>query len=315
MSNAAAKQAPRAAAGPRRHRREGDADPRHPAAAPVADAEGDARLRDRSSPRCSRRPDRGDDRLRSRQPGGAGGAGAAEAAPPAACLPDAQLDVAAWSNGRRSPSSSRRCAGSSSASSTRPIPRRSRGLARLYLRFGFGAEAEALLAGFAGGPARDRALLARPRARRRGRGRRRRTARWRRPRLPRAHGLWQALGGVAPVWRDAATFVSVQAAFPALPPDLRLLRRAAASSARLIDAGHPAEARVIYDTTVRPGERKDAALALVGARLAALDGHPLEAAQAMAALVEARRRRLGRGADRPGAAGARRSGWRSRTGP
>ena len=57
-------------------------------------------------------------------------------------------------------------------------------------------------------------------------------------------------------------------------------------AARLIDAGHPVEARVIYDTTVRSGGAQDAALELVGARLAALDGHPTEAAQAMAALVE-----------------------------
>ena len=90
---------------------------------------------------------------------------------------------------------------------------------------------------------------------------------------------------MAPVWRDAAGFVSVQAAFQALPADVRVLV-GPGFAARLIDAGHPVEARVIYDTTVRSGGAQDAALELVGARLAALDGHPTEAAQAMAALVE-----------------------------
>ena len=166
-----------------------------------------------------------------------------------------------------------------------PEPRPAlRDLARLYIRFGFGAEAEALLAGFARrAGARGPGAARRPGAGGRGpAGDARRAARGRRSACPGQHGLWLALGGVAPVCRDAAELrrgaggVRGAAARPARCWSAR------ASPARLIDAGHPAEARVIYDTTARPGERPTPALALVGARLAAADGHPTEAAQAMA---------------------------------
>ncbi len=211
-----------------------------------------------------------------------------EAAPAVAsvCLPDDEFDVGAWSNGLamtdQLPTLRRQLVGEFDA----PNPDGVRDLARLYIRFGFGAEAEALLAGFAGPPGvEDRALLVdlaravegRPVA----------------PDGPLAladpcpgqHGLWLALGGAAPVWHDATSFAAVQAAFEALPADLRVLVGPGLVN-RLLDAGHPAEARLIFETTVRPGEPLDPTLELAQARLAAAEGHPLEATQALAALVD-----------------------------
>ena len=78
-------------------------------------------------------------------------------------------------------------------------------LARLYIRFGFGAEAEALLAGFDGGPEpEDRALLVDMARTVEGRpatagGR----LRWRTP-VPGSMACGRRSARVAPVWRDAA---------------------------------------------------------------------------------------------------------------
>ena len=215
-----------------------------------------------------------------------GARAAAEAASPPACLPDGKFDIVSWSNGQPLSQQLPVLRGQLVGEFDLPDPEALARLARLYIRFGFGAEAEALLAGFAGGPEpEDRALLVDMARAVEGRPAAPDGPLAAAAACPGPHGLWQALGGAAPAWRDAATFVSVQAAFQALPPDVRALV-GPSFAARLIDAGHPTEARVIYDTTVRPGERSDAALELVGARLAALDGHPAEAAQAMAALVE-----------------------------
>ncbi len=206
---------------------------------------------------------------------------------PDVCLPDDQVDVGAWSNGRpfsaQLPVLRRQLVGEFDQPSATGL----RDLARLYIRFGFGVEAEALLAGFGTAPGlENRALLvdlarvveggdpapdgplALPVP------------------CPGQHGLWLALGGVAPVYRDAADFAAAQAAFEGLPPDLRLLL-GPGYAGRLLDAGHPAEARLIYDTAARPGEASEAGLALIAARLAAAEGHPAEALQALNALIEA----------------------------
>ncbi len=208
------------------------------------------------------------------------------AAPASACLDDARLDLGAWSNGLdftgQAMALRRQLVGEFDAPNAASIV----ALARLYIRFGFGTEAQALLDGFAGAPdVEDRALLAdlaravdgRPAA----------------PGGPLAypgacpglHGLWLALGGMAPVFHDPASFASVQSAFAALPPDLRLLV-GPGFAGRLLDAGRPAEARLIYDTTVRPGTPSDAAVQLVAARLAAAEGRPEEAAAALTALLD-----------------------------
>ena len=210
---------------------------------------------------------------------------AAEAAVPAVCIPDDRLDVGGWSNGlalaAQLPPLRRQLVGEFD----QPRPQAVRDLARLYIHFGFGAEAEAALASFAAAELEDRALLVdlarvvegRPAT----------------PDGPLAvavpcpgrHGLWQALGGVAPPFRDGLSFAGAQAEFAALPTELRVLL-APGLVDRLIAAGHPAEARLIYDTAIRPGQAADAALDLAAARLAAAEGRPLEAAQGLGALVE-----------------------------
>ena len=166
----------------------------------------------------------------------------------------------------------RRSTAGSSASSTRPTGR-VRDLARLYIRFGFGAEAEALLEGF---ERRGRG----PRAARRSRAGGRRRAGCRRRARSRSTPPARATTGsgsrsAAPrrpstTWRSSP---AVQAAFAGLPPDLRgllgpPLDRPAARRRRA------AEARLIHDTAIRPGETADAGLDLAAARLDAAEGHP-----------------------------------------
>jgi hypothetical protein len=208
----------------------------------------------------------------------------AEAVPPV-CLPDDRIDVGGWSNGlgfpAQLPALRRRLVGEFDI----PDPRAIGDLARLYIRFGLGAEAASLLRGFALAPVDDRPLLddlarvveglpptpegplaaAVP--------------------CPGRHGLWLALGG-GPAFRDAATFAAVQAEFQALPSDLRTLL-APRFVDRLIAAGRPAEARIILDTAVRTGGTSDPGLDLAAARLAVAEGRTLQAAEALGALVEA----------------------------
>ena len=153
-----------------------------------------------------------------------------------ACPTD-RLAIGAWSNGlpfsTQLPVLRRALVGEFD----QPSPTGLRDLARLYVRFGFGAEAEACLpASPAPRISQDRALLADlgrvvegglaapdgplavPVA------------------CPGQHGLWQALGGVVPVYRDAKDFAGVQQAFEALPSDLRLLV-GPGFAGRLLDAG------------------------------------------------------------------------------
>ncbi len=203
-----------------------------------------------------------------------------------ACLPDERLDVASWTNGlaftTQVAALRRRLLGEFDT----PDPVAVADLARVYIRFGFGAEAIGTLAAFGQVEIEDRAILADlariiegnpvqpdgPLAIAES--------------CPSFHGLWLALGGAAPIYRDEAGFAAAQQAFEALPPDLRAML-APNFTGRLLDAGYPHEARVIYDTAVRPGQPQDAALKLTAARLAAAEGKPLEAAKALNALIEA----------------------------
>ena len=140
-----------------------------------------------------------------------------------------------------------------------------RDLARLYIRFGFGAEAEALLAELRrGAELEDRALLVDLARAVEGRAGRARTGRSRsRSPAPASHGLWLALGGVAPAFHDAESFAARAGRLRRAAADLRVLL-APGLVDRLLDAGRPAEARLIYDTAVRPGEAADAGLELAG---------------------------------------------------
>jgi hypothetical protein len=206
---------------------------------------------------------------------------------PEACLSDAEVDVAAWTNGRgfteELPVLRRQLLGEFDVPSAPAV----RDLARLYIRFGFGAEARALLAGFGGAetvaeaplladlarimdglPAAERGPLAFAGA------------------CPGAFGLWLALGGRAPMQHGPAQFAEVQAAFEALPVELRL-RLGPRFVGRLLDAGLLAEARTIHETTLRAGTAPDAPARLAAARLMAAEGRTVDAARMLIALAEA----------------------------
>lgn len=207
-----------------------------------------------------------------------------DVAVPTVCRDDGLLDVGSWTNGlplhRQVPPLSRRVVGEFD----RPDVQALGDLARLYIRFGFGVEAESLLRSFdvevpersllidlaravEGRPVIAPDSLALDAA------------------CPGRHGLWLAIGGGAPAYRDAAQFEAVQGAFAELPPDLRALV-GPSLVARLLDAGRPNEARIVLDIVERPGGAGSAALRLAAARVEAEEGRPLDAIQALSALVE-----------------------------
>lgn len=200
------------------------------------------------------------------------------------CLADERFDVALWSTPEtiqaQLPALRRHLIGEFD----KVDPEAVADLARLYARFGFGAEAQTLLASFAadapvdpllvdiahvvdGLPAPADGPLSLEAA------------------CPGRHGLWQALGGGVPAYRSADNFAASQVAFAELPPDLRALLGPSFVS-RLLDAARPDEARLIYDTMARPGIAPPQPMRLAQARLVAAEGHPGEGAAAMRALVE-----------------------------
>lgn len=205
--------------------------------------------------------------------------------PPEVCLPDADLDIAAWSDGTGYAAEAARLRRRVVGEFDRPDPAALRALARLQIRYGFGLEAEADLAAFSDADLPDRATLAdlaravegRPVA----------------PEGPLAlaedcpglHGLWLALGGAAPAWRGPAQFAAVQEAFAELPVDLRQLLGPGLVGA-LLDAGHEPEAQRIQTISLRPGEPPTPEQALAGARLAAAEGDGPRAVADLRGLAE-----------------------------
>lgn len=205
--------------------------------------------------------------------------------PPEVCLPEAALDIAAWSDGTGYAAEAARSRRRVVGEFDRPDPGALRALVRLQIRYGFGLEAEADLAAFGDADLSDRAVLAdlaravegRPVA----------------PDGPLAlvedcpglHGLWLALGGAAPVWRGPAQFAAVQEAFADLPVDLRQLLGPGLVVA-LLDAGHPGEAQVIQTISLRSGNPPSAEQTLAGARLAAAKGDGPQAVADLRALAE-----------------------------
>ena len=154
------------------------------------------------------------------------------------CLPDAGSTSAAWSNGQPFTRPAALLRRGLVGEFDPPEAATVRDLARLYVRFGFGAEARAVIEGFgdeslagdaglladlarvvdgepaaAGGPLASDATC------------------------PGLHGLWLALGGRAPAYVGAAQFEVVHAGFEGLPPDLRGLVGPTLVG-RLLDAGH-----------------------------------------------------------------------------
>ncbi len=203
---------------------------------------------------------------------------------PPECLPDDMFDLASWSDNRplyeQVPELNQKMLGEFDT----PSPETIAELARLYIRFGFGTEAEGLMRSI-GSDFPDRKLLidlshaieGRPIAP--GGPLSVQTA------CPGRHGLWLAVGGAAPAYQNPDHFKTVQSAFAELTPDLRLTI-GPKLIVRLLDAGHPAEARLIYDTIVRPGGEGSVDLDLSEALLVAAEGHPLAGAQALNQLVD-----------------------------
>ncbi len=165
-----------------------------------------------------------------------------------------------------------------------PDPRVLGEIARIQIRFGLGAEAEQLLGAFPV-PLAERALLVDLA----------RAVESRPPRpggplsvgaaCPGAHGLWLAIAGTGPAWRDAGHFAGIAAAFGELPPDLRALVGPGLIE-RLIDEDRADAARLIYDTMSRPEPARSAALRLAEARLVATEGSGEAAMRALGDLVE-----------------------------
>lgn len=215
------------------------------------------------------------------------------AAPPAECLPDTEFDMNDWADRRpfriQAADLSRRLLGEFDRPDPVILARR----VQLDLRNGLGLEAEMLLDSFPGALEeeplfRDLARAVEGRPLPAGGPLSRGAA------CPGAHGLWQAIGGGVPAFRNATHFAGVQAAFAELPPELRLIV-GPTLMVRLLDAGQPGAARLISDTIARaPGERS-AALLLAEARLVAGEGDPVGALQTLAGLVDG---------DTPDAAGA-----------
>ncbi len=206
----------------------------------------------------------------------------------AACLPDAAFDVAAWAGaGPFTAELARRRRGLVGEFDV-PAPGAVVALARLYVRYGFGAEARATLAAFGaeepeatvladlarlvdGEPAAPGGALALDGT------------------CPGLHGLWLALGGRAPVYLDPDRFEAVHAAFEALPRGLRLLLGPGLVG-RLLDAGRPGEARVVLDTVARAGRAGDAAdpaLAIATGRVLAAEGRTKAAIATLVAVADA----------------------------
>jgi tetratricopeptide (TPR) repeat protein len=202
---------------------------------------------------------------------------------PEECLPDTALDVGRWTNGtplhHQVPELQRLVVGEFD----RPNPVAVRDLARLYLRFGFGAEAEDMIESF-GADFPERALLTdlarvierRPLAG--GGPLSLRTA------CPGRHGLWLAIAGQPAALADPRLFGTVQTAFEDMPPDLRRLV-APPLVEGLLDNGRVAEAGLMFDIADRAGVAADPDLRLAAARLAAVQGRTPEGEAALAGLI------------------------------
>jgi hypothetical protein len=205
--------------------------------------------------------------------------------PASTCIDDARLDVPSWSNGmpfhRQVAELSQGLVGEFDT----PDPDAIGDLAKFYIHFGFGAEAEALIGAFDDAAVEDRPLLidlarvvdglpaaaggplayAGP--------------------CPGWHGLWLALGGRAPVFRDRSHFAAVQATFEELPVSLRRLVGPGFVE-RLRTGGRSEEARTILDVVVRNGDAPTDLVRLEAALLAAESGDLDGAARSLTVLAE-----------------------------
>ncbi|WP_424930857.1 hypothetical protein [Amaricoccus macauensis] len=157
-------------------------------------------------------------------------------------------------------------------------------MAKLYIRFGFGAEAEALLEAFGTDSADKRLLVDLARIMDD-----RRVADFgplsRDLPCPGRHGMWLAIAGATSAYRDEQHFATVEEAFADLPPDLRM-HVGPRLMENLLDDQRGYEARQIYEIVTRVGDQGTTDLKLAAARLAAVEGDPVFAMKSMSSLVE-----------------------------
>ncbi len=207
-----------------------------------------------------------------------------ERATPLDCIPDHQLDIAYWSDGRelfdQAPELYGRLVGEFDTPNDDAVLE----LSQLYIRFGFGVEARSVLSAFNidtphsalltdlshivdGGRVGPYGPLARTSV------------------CPGRHGLWLAVGGAAPTFHNEEHFTSVAAAFAELPPDLRVM-----IGPRFIEnlllTGRTEQARQIYDIIIRSGAEADTSLRIAEAVLVAKEGNPAIAIEALSDLIE-----------------------------
>lgn len=205
------------------------------------------------------------------------------AAPEAVCIEAVAFEVSAWSDGapmaEQVAALRRRIVVEFDAADPETIL----DLARLYLHFGFGLEAEGTLGAF--GQSDPDATLLLDLAR----------AMEGRPvkaggpldvdaECPGAHALWIALGGAGPVYRDGPTFNAVAGAFADLPPNLRALLGPRLADS-LVTEDQPAAARRIMSITERSGLASGPDARLVAARLMSVDGDARGAIAALTRLI------------------------------
>lgn len=194
----------------------------------------------------------------------------------AGCLPDGLFDIAHWSRGEALFAEAPDLAARLLGEFDRPDPEAIANLARLEIRFGFGREAETLLAGFET-PIDNGALLADLARAVEGRAVAPDGPLALGGACPGRHALWLAIGGAAPVFRDGRDFAATATAFAELPPDLRALLGPGLTQ-RLLDAGRIGPARIIQDIAARPGGRASAEARLSEALLVAEEGDKVAAA-------------------------------------
>jgi hypothetical protein len=203
---------------------------------------------------------------------------------PPDCVPDYRLDIDFWAADRplfdQLPEIRQRLYGEFD----RLDPVAVNELAKLYIRFGFGAEAETLLEAF-GVESPDKRLLVDLARIMDGRAVPPFGPLSRDTTCPGRHGMWLAIAGVTPAYRNAEHFATVEEAFADLPPDLRM-HVGPRLIGNLLEDGHGPEARRVFDILARVGTPPTADLELITARLAAAEGEPVSAMRRMSALVE-----------------------------
>ncbi|MCB1354243.1 MAG: hypothetical protein KDK03_16060 [Rhodobacteraceae bacterium] len=203
---------------------------------------------------------------------------------PPDCVPDYRLDIGYWSTTKplfdQVPELRQRLYGEFDQVNPVAVVE----LAKLYIRYGFGAEAETLLTDFDVETPDKRLLIDLARVVD-GRAVTPFGPLSRDTICPGRHGMWLAVAGATPAFRDADHFATVQEAFADLPPDLRMLIGPHLIG-NLLDAGRPHEAQLIFDTLSRVGDPPSAELVLVTARLKAAEGEPVPAIRIMSGLVE-----------------------------